>query len=137
MEDITGLISADFTQALLAFLITLATYAMGLVIYCTLTPHSEVKLMRAGNPAAALSFSATAFAFAIALAAAVHNTQSPIEVLLWGANALLFQVGAYLLVTRILPELNTAITEGKTLSALPLAVLQIAIAILNAAVFVT
>jgi putative membrane protein len=137
MDDISTFISGDFTQTLLAFVITLATYAMGLVIYCSLTPHSEIKLMRAGNPAAALSFSATAFAFAIALAAAVHNTQSPIEILLWGANALLFQVGAYLLATRLLPELNTAIAEGKPLSTLPLAVLQLSIALLNAAVFVT
>ena len=127
--------SADFTATLLAYLLTLAVYAISLVVYCSATPHSELKLMRAGNAAAALSFSVTALAFALVLAAAVHNTHSPVEIVLWGTNALLFQLITYYIATRIFTGTSKAIEEGAVLRTLPLAALQLATALLNAAVF--
>lgn len=127
--------AASFLGHVASYFVALMTYVMGMVIYTTMTPHSEVKMMRAGNPAAALSFSATLLALALPIAAAVHDTHNPMEILIWGANAVLFQLIAYFGFIRLIPEINTAIEEGKTASVLPLAAAQISVALLNAAIF--
>ena len=135
MEQMPALLTTGFAESLLAFVVTVVVFVMGMTLYCLITPHSELKLIRAGNPAASMSFSATALAIAIVLASAVHNTHAPVDILIWGINATLFQLLAYFGTIRLMPELNKAIAEGKVLSALPLAALQLATAILNAALF--
>jgi len=127
--------SIAFLEAGGAFLITLATFIVALVLYCSLTPHSEVKLIRAGNKAAGLSFSIACFAIAIPLAAAVHDSHHMLDIALWGSNAALFQLLAYFAFSRFLPEVNKAIETDEPIKTLPLCAMQLSIALLNAAIF--
>lgn len=127
--------STYFLEYALSYGVALLTYILGLVLYCSITPHSEMKLMKAGNPAASLAISATMLALALPIAAAVHNTHNPLEIAVWASNAVLFQLVAYFGFTKLVPEINTAIVEGKTMNTLPLVALQLSVAILNAAIF--
>jgi putative membrane protein len=128
-------VSTYFIDYALAYFVALTVFVVGLVLYCSLTPHKEIALIRAGNPAAAVNFSATCFALAIPLAAAVHKNHNVMDIALWGANAVLFQLLAYFVFSRLVPEISKAIAEGKTVATLPLAALQICVALLNAAIF--
>lgn len=135
-ETSSGLMfSAYFLDYVVAYLVAMLTYVAGIIIYCSMTPHSEVKLLRAGNPAASLSFSATLVALAIPLAAAVHDTHNVMDIAVWGANAVVFQLLAYFTFTKVVPEVNKAIEEGRAIGTLPLVALQLSVALLNAAIF--
>jgi len=127
--------STYFVEYALAYLVALLTYVIGLVLYCAITPHSELKLLKEGNPAASLALSATMLALALPIAAAAHNTHNPVEIAVWASNAVLFQLVAYFGFTRLIPEVNKAIVEGKVMNTLPLVALQLAVAVLNAAIF--
>ncbi len=127
--------SSYFIEYVVAYLVALLTYVVGIALYCNMTPHSEVKLLRAGNPAASLALSATMLALAVPIAAAVHNTHNALEIAVWGSNAVLFQLAAYFGITRVIPEINVAIVEGKVMNTLPLVSIQLSVAILNAAIF--
>ena len=135
-ETFGGFTFSDyFVEYVAAYAVALLTYISGLVLYTFMTPHSEIKLMKAGNAAASLSLSATMVALALPLAAAVHNTHNPLEIAVWGSNAVLFQLIAYFGFTRLVPEINHAIVQDKVINTLPLAALQLSVAILNAAIF--
>lgn len=127
--------TSGFVDAFIAFALALAVFGVGLFIYTTITPFKETQLIRAGNAAASLNFSTTVLALGLPIAAAVHNTHNTMEIAIWGANAVLFQLLAYVLFTRIFPETNKAIEEGHAIKIVPLCALQLTVALLNAAVF--
>lgn len=124
-----------FLDAFIAFAMALVALGIGLFLYSSITPHKEVALIRAGNRAASVSFSVTVLALALPIAAAIHNTHSPLEIAVWSGNAVLFQLFAYLGFSRIFPETGKAIEDGHVIRVLPLCALQMAVALLNAAVF--
>lgn len=111
---------------LLANLLTFFAYFAGAVaygvafcvIYVWLTPHREFDLIvREHNASAAIAFGGSVLGFAIALAGAIHNTQTPIEFVIWGFVAVVTQVIAYLLARLGHPGLSHAIEQNAIAAA--------------------
>jgi putative membrane protein len=113
--------------------VTLVMVAIGAAVYARLTPHNEMALIRAGNTAAALSFSAVILGLAIPMAASLAASQSVPEVVLWGLTTLLLQLLAFSLVDLLLRDLPRRIREGEMSAAILLASVKLGAALVLAA----
>ena len=124
---------SGFDDFLVYFGLCIAFVVVFLRIYITLTPYSEIKLIRAGNAAAAWSLGFTLIGFCLPLASAVVHAVNPWDLMLWALIALLVQVVSYLVVRALLPDLPRHIAEGQVASGAFLGCVSLAGGILNAA----
>jgi putative membrane protein len=72
--------------------ITLVMLVVGTALYALLTPHKEIKLIREGNAAAALSLGGVMVGLAIPLATSLKASVSPLEIVLWGVSTIAVQL---------------------------------------------
>ena len=124
---------SGFDDFLIYFGLCVAFVIVFLRIYITLTPYSEIKLIREGNAAAAWSLGFTLMGFCLPLASAVVHSVNPWDLMLWALIALLVQVVSYLVVRALLPDLPKHIQEGQVASGAFLGCVSLAGGILNAA----
>ena len=119
------------------FLLYLGTALVLLVvfvwIYIHITPYWEIRLIRDGNVAAACGLSGAILGFVIPLASAIAHSVAFVDMLLWGAVALVVQLIAFVVARLIVPSLPTDIPAGKVASGLFVGALALAVGILNAA----
>ena len=113
--------------------VTIAILAAGLWVYTAITPYREFELIRRGNLAAAISFSAAALGIAIPLAFCMAASVSVYDVLLWGVVTVILQLIAYKATDLLLRELPKRIEAGEAGPALVLAAIKLAVAAINAA----
>jgi putative membrane protein len=113
--------------------VTMAMLIAGAAIYILLTPHREIKLIREGNAAAALSLGGVLTGLAIPLAASLAASTSVIEILLWGVATLALQLLVFRLTDMMLKGLPERINEGEVSAAALLVGAKIATAIIIAA----
>ncbi len=117
----------------LAFLGTsLGLLVVALVIYAMLTPYHEIRLIRDGNSAAAISLGGTAIGMAIVLYSTASSTFSIVELAVWGGLGLVGQLFVFVIVWGMLPGLKQGITDNKVSYGVILGALSIAMGILNA-----
>jgi putative membrane protein len=92
--------------AILAYLLHLLTAAamvlVFFVIYTRVTPYDEVALIRQGNQAAAFSLGGALLGFSVTIASALLHTADYYQFAGWAAGAMLVQVLAYAVATRLL-----------------------------------
>jgi len=124
---------AGFPSFLLYFLLALVLVGVFLFVYVRVTPYQEFVLIREGNTAAAISLSGALMGFVLPLASAIAHSVGPLDMLLWGGIALVVQLLAYFVASRLVPGIAEAIPQGKTASATLLGALSLAAGILNAA----
>lgn len=115
------------------FAVTIAFLVVGAALYAWLTPHREFQLIRAGNSAAAISYSAAIIGLAIPLAASMASSLLFVEVAVWGAFALVGQLAAYFVVDRVFRDLPRRIGNGDIAAAVTLAGIKLAVALVGAA----
>jgi putative membrane protein len=113
--------------------VTLLMLVAGAAIYILLTPHREIKLIREGNAAAALSLGGVMTGLAIPLAASLAASTSVIEILLWGVATLALQLLVFRLTDMMLKGLPERINEGEVSAAALLVGAKLATAIVIAA----
>ncbi|MBI1684524.1 DUF350 domain-containing protein [Caulobacter hibisci] len=113
--------------------VTLVMLIAGAAIYILLTPHREIKLIREGNAAAALSLGGVLTGLAIPLAASLAASTSVIEILLWGVATLALQLLVFRLTDMMLKGLPERINEGEVSAAALLVGAKLATAIVIAA----
>ena len=118
---------------LLYFVIALLAVALFVAVYTAITPHWEIRLIRQGNTAAAISLGGAILGYPVPLAQAVAQSGSLADMLLWSGVAFVAQLFAYGITRLILPQLSAQLNEGKIAPATFLAALSVAIGILNAA----
>lgn len=118
---------------LLYFVISIVLIAVFVALYTAITPYREIALIRAGNPAAAVSLAGALLGFALPLAQAVAQSGDLDDMLTWSAVALAAQLAAYGVTRLLLPQLPLDVKEGKLAPAIFLAALSIATGVLNAA----
>ena len=118
---------------LLYFVVALAAIVLFVAIYTAITPYWEIRLIRQGNTAAAISLSGAILGYTCPLAQAVAQSGSLADMLLWSGVALVAQLVAYGATRLVLPQLSAHVNEGKIAPATFLAALSVAIGILNAA----
>ena len=119
----------------LTWFVTAAAMVGGfMLVYVQVTPWREIRLIRAGNLAAALSFTGTLTGYALVLCSIMRNAVSRTDMLSWGLVGLVVQLLA-LVVARLLlgPALRDRMERGDLAAGVVLAGLSLAFGLLNAA----
>ena len=116
------------------FPISALLMAVFAAIYLRVTPWPELRLIRAGNAAAAASFSGALLGYALVLASVLAHAVSRGDLLVWGVIGLAVQVLAFFVARLLLgPELTRRMEEGQVSSGLFLGVISLTAGMLNAA----
>ncbi|MDB5768215.1 MAG: Membrane protein with domain [Collimonas fungivorans] len=115
------------------FGLALLLVAIFFVVYIFITPYHELRLIRAGNHAAAASLAGALLGYIVALASAIANSVSLLDMLVWGVVALVVQLLAFLIVKLLLPTLLADIPENRIASGVFLGTVSLGLGLLNAA----
>ena len=113
--------------------LTLAMLILGATLYALMTPHREIKLIREGNAAAALSLGGVLVGLAIPLAVSLRASTSAIEIVIWGAATIAVQLLVFRVADMVLKGLPERIHEGEVAAAALLVGAKIATALILAA----
>jgi len=135
MQQVSHLLTAlpNFFAYLGAALALTVAFSL---IYTLVTPHSEWKLLRNGNLSAAVAFGGALLGFVIPLASTIAHSVSLLDMVVWGAVALVVQLMAFFVARLLLPALPRQIEEDRRAAAAFSASLFLAVGILNAACMV-
>jgi putative membrane protein len=112
---------------------TTGIFFLGLIVYFSLTPYRELRLLRQNNVAAAIVLVGEMLALAVPLGAMLAHSVSVPDILLWGIVTIVLQLIAAAAVAVVLRQLPAAIERGEVAPALVLAGAQLSAGILNAA----
>jgi putative membrane protein len=134
--SILSALGQGLPMLLMQFVLVLVLLIVGIAIYMAVTPFRERELLRQGNAAAATVLGGALVALAIPLAALLATTGALLDILVWGAVALLLQLLTVAVVFQLLRGMRTMIEAGQVAGAIPLVAAQLAIALLNAAAMV-
>ena len=104
-----------------------------MIVYQWITPYNELKLIKDGNVAAAISLSGSVLGFTLPLAAAIIHSVHPWDMMLWGVIAAAVQLLVYVAVRFTLLNVTRRIPDGQVASGIVLATISISAGILNAA----
>lgn len=104
-----------------------------MIVYLWITPYNELKLIKEGNVAAALSLSGSVIGFTFPLAAAISHSVHPWDMMLWGLIAALVQLLVYLAVRYTLLNVVRRIPDGQVATGIVLAAISVSAGMLNAA----
>jgi putative membrane protein len=97
-----------------------------MIVYLWVTPYNELKLIKDGNIAAAVSLSGSVLGFTFPLAAAIFNSVHPWDMMLWAAIAAVVQLLVYVAVRYTLLNVVRRIPDGQV-------AISVSAGILNAA----
>ena len=92
-----------------------------------------MELIRAGNTAAATSFSGAIIGLAIPLAFCMATSVSILDIIIWGVIALIIQLITFRLVDILLKGLPKRIEDGEIGAAILVVGVKLAVAMINAA----
>jgi putative membrane protein len=110
----TTLSSLNGLPAFLAYIATSIVLLLAFIrIYTWVTPHDELALIRANNPAAALAFGGALIGFALPLSSAITHSLSLLDCALWGAVALIIQVLTFVVLRVAIKQLPERINQGE------------------------
>ncbi|MBL4838731.1 MAG: DUF350 domain-containing protein [Kordiimonadaceae bacterium] len=112
---------------------SLAILIVGAFLYSRITSHDEIKLIREGNVAAALSFGGAIVGLALPLAFSLAAAVSLWDLVLWGGIALVLQLVAFRLADLIIKDVSARIEAGEMSAAIMLVSVKLATAFINAA----
>jgi len=109
--------ATGFPITLLHAGMTLLILVLGAGIYILLTPHKEIRLIREGNVAAAVSLGGVLVGLAIPLAVSLNASTSIIDIGLWGAATIVVQLLVFRLIDIMLHSLPKRIQDGEMAAA--------------------
>ena len=133
MEPALNSFLAGFPVFISHFGLTVALLFLGVLVYQAITPHHEMRLIRDGNTAAAVSFGGMIIGLGLPLAVSLANSVTLIDILIWGVMALVIQLITYFAIDALLRGLSKRIEEGQMSSAILLAAAKISVAAITAA----
>jgi len=107
--------------------------AVFFAIYTWITPFDEIALIREGNMAAALSLAGAVVGFCLTLASSVLHSDSYEMFLAWCVGAMVVQSAGYAVITRMLPQMNSAIEHNNAAMGALMGTASLALGIINAA----
>lgn len=112
---------------------TLLLLGLGVAGYMAMTPFHERRLIAEGNAAAGIVLGGTVVALAVPLAATLATSTAALDILVWGAVAVLFQLIAFAVAALLVRDLRAQVDAGNTAAAMTVVGVQIAFALVNAA----
>jgi putative membrane protein len=101
------------------------------VLYWRITPHDEVRLVRAGNTAAIPAFLGALIGFVLPLRTAMVGSYNMVDFAVWALIAAVVQIAAYFIARLVMPDVSRRITEGEPAAGLWLGGISIFIGIIN------
>jgi len=104
-----------------------------MIVYMKLTPYDELKLIKDGNVAAAISLSGSVLGFTFPLAATIFQAVHPWDMMLWALIAAIVQLLVYVAVRYSLLNVSRRIPEGQVATGIVLGTISMAAGLLNAA----
>ena len=116
---------------LIHLLLAAVLLAVFFVVYTRTTPANEVLLIRQGNQAAALSLGGALIGFSITVGSALMHTANYQEFFAWAFGAMLVQVLAYAITTRVLNMSKDQIEANNTAFGGLLGAISISIGVIN------
>ena len=125
--------TTGFPTTLLHAGVTLLILVLGAGIYILLTPHKEIRLIREGNAAAAVSLAGVMVGLSIPLAVSLNASTSMVEIGLWGVATIAVQLLAFRLVDMVLHGLPKRIADDEMAAAALLVGAKLATAVILAA----
>jgi len=127
--------ASGFPVALLQALASLAILLGAIAVHSVLSPHKEIAAIRAGNPAAAISFAGIVLGLAIPLARSLQASTSLIETVIWAMAATVLALLIFRLVDILLRGLPARVKDGDVSAGALLASGKVASALIIAAAF--
>ena len=118
---------------LLHFSLTMLMLGLGAIIYVLVTPNHEIKLIKQGNSAAALSLSGALIGMGIPLSVAMAGSVNAFDILVYGAVSLVLQLVAYRVTDFVLKGIPERIENGEISAAITMVGIKISISLINAA----
>ncbi|KAF0814730.1 hypothetical protein IGB42_00785 [Andreprevotia sp. IGB-42] len=118
----------------LIYLLTIfALLAVFAVVYCKVTPFDEIKLIREGKISAALSLGGALLGFTLTLAASAIYHADYLWFLAWAAGAMAVQLLTYVILSRVLPNMNQALEENNVAMGSLMGTVSLVVGVANAA----
>jgi len=128
LESLSGLIGfCKYFTAAIGFVMVFCQ------VYFWITPYDELKLVRQGNVAPAVSFGGALIGFILPLHSAITHSVGFFDMLIWAVVAMVVQLTVFGLVRMFFRDLVREIENNHIAAATLLAFFSIAIGILNAA----
>jgi putative membrane protein len=128
--------ASGFPLMLLQAVLGLVLFATASGAYAVLSPHQEIRRVREGEAAAAVSFSGALVGLAIPLAAAIVASASPAGLALWGVAVLALALLGFRVVDVVLAGLPQRMRDGEIGAAVVLVAAKLAVALILAAAVV-
>jgi putative membrane protein len=115
-----------FAVVMLGFLL------LFILAYTAVTPYRDLALVRQGNTTAALTLGGAMIGFSLPLTSVASHTTSIVDLAVWGVIALVSQLLAYVIGSRVLlPDFRAGVEADRTAYGILLASLSIAVGLLN------
>jgi putative membrane protein len=124
---------SGFDEFLIYAGLAIAFIYMYMIVYLWVTPYNELKLIKDGNVAAAVSLSGSVLGFTFPLAAAIFQSVHPWDMMLWAFIAAGVQLLVYIAERYTLLNVTRRIKEGQVATGIVLAAVSLSAGILNAA----
>ncbi|GHD63332.1 DUF350 domain-containing protein [Thalassobaculum fulvum] len=124
---------AGFPNLVLHLAVTLGLLGGAAALYTRITPHDEIKLIRHGNVAAAISFSGAVLGLAIPLAFCLAASVGVWDILIWGVVTLVLQLLALRVIEVVMQGMSHRIEAGEVGPAVLLFAVKLSVAAINAA----
>jgi putative membrane protein len=131
--DFVKLSLSGFDEFLVFAGLAIAYLYVFMIAYVRITPYDEVKLIKDGNVAAALSLSGAVLGFTLPLATSILQAAHPWDMMLWALIAACVQLLVYVAVRYTLLNVVRRIAEGQVATGIVLAAISVSAGILNAA----
>ena len=132
MEQTTGYL-VGLPDFLLYFSTSVAMLIIFTMLYWKITPHNEWKLMRENNTAASIAYGGSILGFVLPVYSAISHSVNLVDFLIWSSIAFLVQISTFLVIRFFIKDLSERICKGENASGTLVAVLSIAVGLLNAA----
>ena len=124
---------ATLPNFLAYFASAIALIVVFIAIYLRVTPYDEIRLIRANNTAAAITFSGAVLGFAMPIANVIAHSDTLLDIAVWGLIAGLVQLAAWGVARVALPTLQEDIGANRIAPAILVAALSLTIGLINAA----
>ncbi|GAA5103857.1 DUF350 domain-containing protein [Wohlfahrtiimonas larvae] len=103
------------------------------VIYLWMTPLKEIKLIKEGNIACAISFGGALIGFCITITSSMSTTLSLLGFLIWSLLATVIQLLVYFVATRLIKNASIELAKNNIAVGCLFAAFSIAIGLINGA----
>lgn len=120
------------TNYVIHMLLASALLAIFFMVYTYVTPVDEVLLIRQGNNAAMLSLGGALLGFSLTIASSLMHTANYQNFLGWAAGAMVVQVLAYAVTSRLLRISKEHIESGNTAFGGLMGAISLSIGAINA-----